>query len=112
MTPYHYFIGCKNNIINNDDNECTALQRNVEVPKWREDKNYEKNMNKKTRLKKNLLSKLQEGSENMEVGVCKVPLIELWGRILSNVNSMAVEKNIKWGRGKKGPNNLGKKIKK
>ena len=33
MTPYHYFIGCRNDIINNDDklNECAALQRGVEV---------------------------------------------------------------------------------
>ena len=33
LTPYHYYIGCRNDIINKDDklNEVAALQRGVEV---------------------------------------------------------------------------------
>ena len=36
FTPYHYFIGCRNDIINNDDklNEVAALQQGVEVKNY------------------------------------------------------------------------------
>lgn len=70
FTPYHYYIGCRNDIINNDDklNEVAALQLGVEVPKWREDKDYTTRMAKiNASTKKNpFLNKYKEGDELLE----------------------------------------------
>jgi len=56
MTTYHYYIGCQNDIINKDDklDEVAMLQqRGVEVPKFREDAEYDRIMNRIRANRKN-----------------------------------------------------------
>ena len=66
LTPYHYFVGCRKDVVNKDDklNEVAALQRGVEVPKWREDKEYEKRMGKTKKTSSS--SRQKDGAEGLE----------------------------------------------
>ena len=52
LTTYHYYVGCTNDLVNKDDKltECAALQLGVEVPKYRQDPEYDKKM---SRIKSN-----------------------------------------------------------
>jgi len=67
QTPYHYYIGCRNDIVNVDDklNEVAVLQRGVEVPKFREDTAYDKKMSKIQSSNKNPYG--GKSKENLEL---------------------------------------------
>eukprot|EP00088_Acartia_fossae_P002501 TRINITY_DN11014_c0_g1_i1.p1 TRINITY_DN11014_c0_g1~~TRINITY_DN11014_c0_g1_i1.p1 ORF type:complete len:656 (+),score=145.05 TRINITY_DN11014_c0_g1_i1:95-2062(+) len=69
LTTYHYYVGCTNDLVNKDDKltECAALQLGVEVPKYRQDPEYDKKMSRiKSNNKRNPFSKYQSEIEQLD----------------------------------------------